>query len=209
MKGVCSDQTPRLLAQLRAHSSLLTLTLHPSPVTDDIHVPHGTARRRGQRHSPQRLARRARRAGRAAARLSADRRRCGARSRRRCCDDYFVVCPDLRGYGDSDKPRDGYDKRTMARDIHLLMEALGHRPLCGGRPRSRRARGAPPGAGPCRRGDQAVRARHRAHAHGVQQHRRGARRGILALVLLPDRRICPRSCSAPRPSRSCATCFAR
>jgi len=41
--------------------------------------------------------------------------------------DYLVVCPDLRGYGDSDKPRDGYDKRTMAQDIHLLMEALGHR----------------------------------------------------------------------------------
>jgi len=42
-------------------------------------------------------------------------------------DQYTVVCPDLRGYGDSDKPKDGYDKRSMARDIHLLMEALGHR----------------------------------------------------------------------------------
>jgi haloacetate dehalogenase len=41
-------------------------------------------------------------------------------------DRYTVVCPDLRGYGDSDKPRAGYDKRTMARDIHLVMEALGH-----------------------------------------------------------------------------------
>jgi haloacetate dehalogenase len=41
-------------------------------------------------------------------------------------DAHFVVCPDLRGYGDSDKPRDGYDKRTMARDIHELMTALGH-----------------------------------------------------------------------------------
>lgn len=40
---------------------------------------------------------------------------------------HVVICPDLRGYGDSDKPRDGYDKRTMARDIVLLMEALGHR----------------------------------------------------------------------------------
>jgi haloacetate dehalogenase len=38
-----------------------------------------------------------------------------------------VVCPDLRGYGDSDKPRDGYDKKTMARDMHELMLALGHR----------------------------------------------------------------------------------
>lgn len=41
-------------------------------------------------------------------------------------DSYSVVCPDLRGYGDSDKPRDGYDKRSMARDIHRVMEALGH-----------------------------------------------------------------------------------
>lgn len=40
---------------------------------------------------------------------------------------YTVVCPDLRGYGDSDKPRDGYDKKTMARDMHELMLALGHK----------------------------------------------------------------------------------
>jgi haloacetate dehalogenase len=45
----------------------------------------------------------------------------------RLLDEFTIVCPDLRGYGDSDKPRDGYDKRTMARDIHLLMEALGHK----------------------------------------------------------------------------------
>ncbi|MEO8628707.1 MAG: alpha/beta hydrolase [Betaproteobacteria bacterium] len=38
---------------------------------------------------------------------------------------FNVVCPDLRGYGDSDKPRDGYDKRTMASDIHAVMESLG------------------------------------------------------------------------------------
>lgn len=38
---------------------------------------------------------------------------------------FSVVVPDLRGYGDSDKPRDGYDKKTMARDIHELMVALG------------------------------------------------------------------------------------
>jgi haloacetate dehalogenase len=40
--------------------------------------------------------------------------------------EHVVVCPDLRGYGDSDKPRDGYDKRTMANDIHALMQTLGH-----------------------------------------------------------------------------------
>jgi haloacetate dehalogenase len=33
----------------------------------------------------------------------------------------------LRGYGDSDKPRDGYDKRSMAKDMHDVMQALGHR----------------------------------------------------------------------------------
>jgi len=27
--------------------------------------------------------------------------------------NYTLVCPDLRGYGDSDKPQGGYDKRTM------------------------------------------------------------------------------------------------
>ena len=41
-------------------------------------------------------------------------------------DRFSVVCPDLRGYGDSDKPRDGYDKKTMARDVHEVMLALGY-----------------------------------------------------------------------------------
>ena len=40
-------------------------------------------------------------------------------------DKFTVVCPDLRGYGDSDKPRDGYDKRSMAKDISEVMSALG------------------------------------------------------------------------------------
>ncbi len=39
---------------------------------------------------------------------------------------FSVVCPDLRGYGDSDKPRDGFDKRTMAKDMAELMRELGH-----------------------------------------------------------------------------------
>lgn len=37
---------------------------------------------------------------------------------------YSVVAPDLRGYGDSDKPASGYDKRTMARDVAELIRAL-------------------------------------------------------------------------------------
>lgn len=32
--------------------------------------------------------------------------------------------PDLRGYGDSSKPSTGYDKRTMARDVHELLVQL-------------------------------------------------------------------------------------
>lgn len=40
-------------------------------------------------------------------------------------DRFTVVCPDLRGYGDSDKPRDGYDKRSMAKDIVEAMSVLG------------------------------------------------------------------------------------
>lgn len=40
--------------------------------------------------------------------------------------NHSVVIPDLRGYGDSDKPRTGYDKKTMARDVHELMRGLGH-----------------------------------------------------------------------------------
>jgi haloacetate dehalogenase len=40
-------------------------------------------------------------------------------------DQFTVVCPDLRGYGDSDKPRDGYDKRSMAKDVKDTMASLG------------------------------------------------------------------------------------
>ncbi len=44
---------------------------------------------------------------------------------------YRVVCPDLRGYGDSDKPRGdadhaNYSKRAMAADMVELMRSLGH-----------------------------------------------------------------------------------
>ncbi len=44
---------------------------------------------------------------------------------------HIVVCPDLRGYGESSKPNDLPDheqmsKRTLAGDIVALMRALGH-----------------------------------------------------------------------------------
>ncbi|MCS7480657.1 alpha/beta fold hydrolase [Umezawaea endophytica] len=44
--------------------------------------------------------------------------------------DHTVICPDLRGYGASDKPVDAdgrtYSKRTMAADVVALVRELGH-----------------------------------------------------------------------------------
>lgn len=40
-------------------------------------------------------------------------------------EQYSVVAPDLRGFGDSEKPAAGYDKRTLAEDIYQLMRHLG------------------------------------------------------------------------------------
>ncbi|MYT69872.1 MULTISPECIES: alpha/beta hydrolase [unclassified Streptomyces] len=44
--------------------------------------------------------------------------------------DHTVICPDLRGYGASDKPAetgpDVYSKRTMGRDVVRLAAELGH-----------------------------------------------------------------------------------
>ncbi|MEU2198966.1 alpha/beta hydrolase [Isoptericola sp. NPDC019482] len=37
---------------------------------------------------------------------------------------YRVIAPDVRGAGASSKPRDGYDKWTMAGDIHALVHEL-------------------------------------------------------------------------------------
>ena len=42
---------------------------------------------------------------------------------------HTVICPDLRGYGASDKPADDgqtYSKRTMAADVVAVARALGH-----------------------------------------------------------------------------------
>lgn len=39
---------------------------------------------------------------------------------------YTVIALDLRGMGGSDKPADGYDKKTMARDVHDLIRHLGY-----------------------------------------------------------------------------------
>lgn len=40
---------------------------------------------------------------------------------------HTIVAPDLRGFGGTDKPVDGYDKRNVANDIRELLAALGHR----------------------------------------------------------------------------------
>ena len=39
---------------------------------------------------------------------------------------HTVIAPDLRGFGQSSKPLVGYDKKTMARDIHALAQSLGY-----------------------------------------------------------------------------------
>lgn len=36
-----------------------------------------------------------------------------------------VIAPDLRGFGQSAKPDDGYDKKSLAQDVHALAEFLG------------------------------------------------------------------------------------
>jgi haloacetate dehalogenase len=48
---------------------------------------------------------------------------------------FTVVCPDLRGYGESSKPpagpdHSGYSKRAMAADCLALMQSLGHPQFC-------------------------------------------------------------------------------
>ncbi len=48
----------------------------------------------------------------------------------RLAEEHTVICPDLRGYGASDKPAatgpEVYSKRTMAADVVALAAALGH-----------------------------------------------------------------------------------
>lgn len=42
---------------------------------------------------------------------------------------YRVICPDLRGHGDSDWARDGYWTRHFVSDLHSLLEAVGCGPV--------------------------------------------------------------------------------
>jgi pimeloyl-ACP methyl ester carboxylesterase len=40
---------------------------------------------------------------------------------------HTVIAPDLRGFGQSAKPMTGYDKKTLAQDVHALATSLGFR----------------------------------------------------------------------------------
>lgn len=42
---------------------------------------------------------------------------------------FTVIAPDLRGCGESDRPGSGYDKRTVAEDIHQLVRKLDLGPI--------------------------------------------------------------------------------
>src|SRR5690242_13208989 len=40
-------------------------------------------------------------------------------------EHFFVIAPDLRGLGQSSRPTTGYDKKTIAEDIHELLHHFG------------------------------------------------------------------------------------
>lgn len=44
-------------------------------------------------------------------------------------EKYTVIAPDMRGYGDSEKPTDGYDGRSLAEDFRALVSQLGFREI--------------------------------------------------------------------------------
>ncbi len=40
-------------------------------------------------------------------------------------ESHTVIAPDMRGFGDSEKPQGGYDGRTVAEDVRQLVQSLG------------------------------------------------------------------------------------
>jgi haloacetate dehalogenase len=53
----------------------------------------------------------------------------------RLAEHFHVICPDLRGYGDSSKPlstpdHSPYSKRAMAQDMVEVMDSLGYQEFC-------------------------------------------------------------------------------
>lgn len=43
--------------------------------------------------------------------------------------EFTIIAPDMRGLGDSSRPTTGYDKKTMAVDIHELVKSLGYQKI--------------------------------------------------------------------------------
>ena len=43
--------------------------------------------------------------------------------------DFTIIAPDMRGLGDSSRPQTGYDKKTIAADIHGLVTSLGYKQI--------------------------------------------------------------------------------
>lgn len=43
--------------------------------------------------------------------------------------DFTIIAPDMRGLGDSSRPASGYDKKTLATDIHELVKSLGYKQI--------------------------------------------------------------------------------
>jgi pimeloyl-ACP methyl ester carboxylesterase len=43
--------------------------------------------------------------------------------------DYTIIAPDMRGLGESSRPTTGYDKKTMAGEIHELVKGLGYQKI--------------------------------------------------------------------------------
>jgi pimeloyl-ACP methyl ester carboxylesterase len=41
-------------------------------------------------------------------------------------ENHTVIAPDLRGFGQSSAPADGYTKAAMAQDVHALVKSLNH-----------------------------------------------------------------------------------
>src|SRR5262245_20691697 len=43
--------------------------------------------------------------------------------------DYTIIAPDMRGLGESSRPTTGYEKKTIASDIHELVKSLGYQKI--------------------------------------------------------------------------------
>jgi len=43
--------------------------------------------------------------------------------------DFTIIAPDMRGLGESSRPQSGYDKKTIANDIHELVKGLGYQKI--------------------------------------------------------------------------------